>query len=404
VSTTGKWIIALIAFFVVAVFGGLLLAGTFTDATTIATAWLIAVVAGLCALLLSAAGARNTWQGGTKKVRVLVLTAMIALGTLFVYVFWNAGGYGQESSPPTQSVQVFVGGSPSDASVTLSATLAPHCPIEKAGCERAQETLDLDVTPLVPQKVDWLLVIQPGTDATQLPKGQGLSLANVYLAGSRSPEEVWIASGTTATRGAGCDPHSAQGKRTGLGTSGAHTDCIKLDVAIAARHSDRLVVAIPQLLDQEDPTGPTDPCGVEVGFEPRWKGTSALLEHPLAGGSLTWCTTALDPANPVTTSPLTPIGGAPFAEPFYGADVASATATLDDRRELDGFSLDSSAGATLTGTGFQWQGGYGTAPEVFATDVSGEGRVARYQLLAGVLIGLLLAAALGLVQEYTKPD
>ncbi len=333
-------------------------------------------------------------------MRLIVIAAVgvVALGLAMAFYF-NAG-YSEPTPPTPQFVEVYVSGSPSAAAVSLTANVTPGsgsnslCRIEDAVCNIAIEQLTVQVTPKSNASVNWLLVVDtPPLQSKKTTSPQMIHVLNVSPppGGSQQvgfpmdPRESKEHEGKGADAGKG--DKNEQQEREGVWVYQGSVDSqpvtytAQFELDPVNRPSNHLVIEMPDLLNEVDPSAA---CGPQAQFV---LNSNGLIITPAALGNAI-CT-------PTVPSPGTAIS-------YYAPEGVTATEVLQDHSQLKGFTLDSSDNATPIPKGFDWTGSYQLQPAVYATNIKASGDVLRNQLFAGIFIGLFFAAVLSFFTEVFR--
>jgi hypothetical protein len=313
--------------------------------------------------------------------RVVVFVVLITMGTVAGWYLWKNGGYTENAPPTPQFMEVYVDGSADSAAVSVTSVVVPvdaagrECAVEEQGCDAAREYVTMRITPQHATPTRWMLVADtaPAWHAHQWAKARVMDLSKIknQLAGFPG-RGVWVHQGE-------------------IDNGIARTFSAQFIVHLVARPSDHLVVQMPALVNE---VNPQSWCGHEVEYS-----VNPAQLYPTAESSA--C--PIEPGQPGWTPTVgAPPPTLPFAgpAPYYAPGVVTSTEQLVDPTGMRGFTLDASDNATPVAPGFEWTGDYSLEPAIYATDISASGSVTRRQILLGVLIGVSLAALLGLIQEF----
>lgn len=327
---------------------------------------------------------RSAWNWLLERahgVRVTLFVVLIAAGTVAGWYLWKNGGYTENAPPTPQFMELYLLGSADSATASVVSDVVPvdssgrACDIENAGCDFGREYVTLHITP-ASTGLGWMLVADtpPALYPREWTKTKAQGPKNTPVLGF--PSHVWIHQGTVETR----QPVTYQAQ---------------FRVHLVARPSDHLVVEMPALLNEANPQ---DWCGDEAAYQSAYQSQPAEIMPETVNG--TFCSTA--PGQPGFQPPALPFTGGPAL--YYAPGSVASNEVLLDTTGLRGFTLDSSDNAAPTAGGFDWTGSYQLEPAIYATNISASGSISRRQILLGVLIGVSLAALLGLIQEFRKEE
>jgi hypothetical protein len=330
---------------------------------------------------------RSAWNWSLSHAhatRVTLLVVLIVSGSLWGWFLWKNGGYTENAPPTPQFMEVYVDGNSASATASVVSVVTPvtssgkACALEDTGCDDATEYVKVLVNPQRQNMpVHWVLV----TNTRPVDLGHGWVKAPVTESSEAKvigfpSAGVWVHQGTASVS----DPTNTSVFKT------------QFHLHLVSRPADHLVVEMPDLLNESDPRSS---CGAAAGLLQQ-AGPPYII--PAVAGN-TFCSVAPGGTNFYVGSIVPGFTGPPPIS-YYAPAAAASTEYLYDSAGLRGFTLDSADGATPNATGFDWTGSYQLQPAIYATNISSSGLIARRQLLLGILIGLVLAALLGLVGEF----
>jgi hypothetical protein len=336
---------------------------------------------------------RSAWNSllaHAHAVRITLLVVLIVGGTVWGWYLWKNGGFSENPPPTPQFMELYIDGGAQNAAVSVTSAVTPvtafgkagkPCSIESAGCNDATEYLRVQVSPqqaikpgVTPIPVGWMLVVDTP------PADHAHTWTKAHVSQSK---KVQLKAQFTGFPSSGVWIHTGE-----IDNGKPVTFQDQFDVHLVARPSDHLVIEMPALLSEANPQSW---CGPETELDLSYK-PPHLTPDALGSGC------ALAPGQ--SAFPIASV--LPFTGPidYFAPKTATSTEVLVDSSALRGFTLDSSDGAAPIASGFDWTGTYQVEPAIYATNISSTGLIARRQLILGILIGLVLAALLGLVGEF----